>query len=52
MVQRFNQEAQQVNLEPAAKSVGLTPDQLIIEASMAQAEAESVTRLCRRWSAS
>ncbi len=39
MVQRFDIEAQQINIDPAAKSVGLTPDQLIIEASMVQAEA-------------
>jgi UPF0755 protein len=39
MVQRFDIEAQQVNIEQAAKSVDLTPDQLIIEASMVQAEA-------------
>jgi UPF0755 protein len=39
MVQRFDVEAQQVNLEQVAKSVDLTPDQLIIEASMVQAEA-------------
>ena len=43
MVTRFNQEAVEINLEPAAKSVGLTPAQLIIEASMAQAEGGSVT---------
>jgi len=39
MVQRYNIEAQQVNIGQAAKSVGLTPGQLIIEASMVQAEA-------------
>lgn len=39
MVQRYNIEAQQINIEQAAKSVGLTPNQLIIEASMVQAEA-------------
>lgn len=39
MVQRYNIEAQQLNIEQAAKSVGLTPSQLIIEASMVQAEA-------------
>jgi UPF0755 protein len=39
MVQRFDVEAQQINIETAAKSVDLTPDQLIIEASMVQAEA-------------
>jgi UPF0755 protein len=39
MVQRFDLEAQQINIDQAAKSVNLTPDQLIIEASMVQAEA-------------
>jgi UPF0755 protein len=39
MVQRFDIEAQQVNIQQAAQSVGLTPNQLIIEASMVQAEA-------------
>lgn len=39
MVQRYNIEAQQINIEQAASSVGLTPSQLIIEASMVQAEA-------------
>ena len=39
MVQRYNVEAQHLNIEQAAKSVGLTPSQLIIEASMVQAEA-------------
>jgi UPF0755 protein len=39
MVQRFTVEAQQVNIPQAAQSVGLTPTQLIIEASMVQAEA-------------
>jgi UPF0755 protein len=39
MVQRFDLEAQQINIESAARSVGLTPDQLIIEASMVQEEA-------------
>jgi UPF0755 protein len=39
MVQRFDVEAQQVNIQQAAQSVGLTADQLIIEASMVQAEA-------------
>ena len=39
MVQRYNIEAQQINIEQAAKSVGLTPSKLIIEASMVQAEA-------------
>jgi UPF0755 protein len=39
MVARYNVEAQQVNITAAAQSVGLTPNQLIIEASMVQAEA-------------
>ena len=39
MVQRYDVEAQQINIQQAAQSVGLTPDQLIIEASMVQAEA-------------
>ena len=39
MVQRYNIEATQINIEQAAKSVGLTPATLIIEASMVQAEA-------------
>jgi UPF0755 protein len=39
MVQRFDVEAQQVNIQQSAQSVGLTPSQLIIEASMVQAEA-------------
>lgn len=39
MVQRFDIEAQQVNIQQAAQSAGLTPSQLIIEASMVQAEA-------------
>lgn len=39
MVQRFDVEAQQINIGTAAHSVGLTPGQLIIEASMVQAEA-------------
>lgn len=39
MVQRFNVEAQQINVQQAAQSVGLTPNQLIVEASMVQAEA-------------
>jgi uncharacterized YceG family protein len=42
MVQRFQIEADQSNLEAEAKSVGLTPTQLIIEASLAQAEGGSV----------
>ncbi|HVT70104.1 MAG TPA: endolytic transglycosylase MltG, partial [Trebonia sp.] len=43
MVQRFNVEAQQVNLVAAAKTVGLTPAQVITEASLAQAEGGSVS---------
>jgi UPF0755 protein len=39
MVQRFDVEAQAINIQQAAQSVGLTPDELIIEASMVQAEA-------------
>jgi UPF0755 protein len=39
MVQRFDVEAQQVNIQQAAQSVNLTANQLIIEASMVQAEA-------------
>jgi len=39
MVQRYNVEAEHLNIEQAAKSVGLTPGTLIIEASMVQAEA-------------
>jgi uncharacterized YceG family protein len=43
MVQRFNVEAQEVNLVAAANSVHLTATQLIIEASLAQAEGGSVS---------
>ncbi len=43
MVARYNVEAKQDNLANAAKSVGLTPENLIIEASMAQAEGGSVS---------
>jgi UPF0755 protein len=43
MVTRFNQEAQAIGLTAAANRVGLTPYQVIIEASMAQAEGGSVT---------
>jgi uncharacterized YceG family protein len=43
MVQRFNDEAKAVDIEAAAKSVGLTPAQLITEASLAQAEGGSVS---------
>jgi uncharacterized YceG family protein len=43
MVQRFNVEAQQVNLVSAASAAGLTPTKLIIEASLAQAEGGSVS---------
>ena len=38
MVQRYDVEAQQINIASAASHVGLTPEQLIIEASMVQAE--------------
>jgi uncharacterized YceG family protein len=43
MVQRFNVEAQQLNLVAAAKAVNLQPSQLIIEASLAQAEGGAVS---------
>jgi UPF0755 protein len=43
MVQRFNVEAQGIGLVDAAKTVGLTPTQLVIEASLNQAEGGSVT---------
>jgi uncharacterized YceG family protein len=43
MVQRFDVEAQQVNLAAAAQAVGLSSTQLIIEASLAQAEGGSVS---------
>jgi uncharacterized YceG family protein len=43
MVQRYNVEAQQVNLAKAAANVGLTSEQVIIEASMAQAEGGKVS---------
>lgn len=43
MVKRFNEEAQQVNLTAVAKSAGLTPTQLIIEASLVQAEGGRVS---------
>jgi peptidoglycan lytic transglycosylase G len=43
MVQRYNVEAQAANLVAAAKAAGLTPTQLIIEASLAQAEGGSVS---------
>jgi uncharacterized YceG family protein len=43
MVQRFNVEAQEVNLVSAAQAVHLTPTQLIIEASLAEAEGGSVS---------
>jgi uncharacterized YceG family protein len=43
MVQRYDQEAQQVNLSKAAQNVGLSAEQVIIEASMAQAEGGSVS---------
>jgi UPF0755 protein len=43
MVQRFNQEAANVNLLAAAKQVHLTPSQVIIMASLVQAEGGRVT---------
>jgi uncharacterized YceG family protein len=43
MVERFNVEAQQIGLVDAAKAAGLTPTNLIIEASLAQAEGGSVS---------
>jgi UPF0755 protein len=43
MVARYDQEAQAINITAAAKSVGLTPDQLITEASMLEAEGGSVS---------
>jgi UPF0755 protein len=43
MVQRFNVEAQGIDLVNAAKAAQLTPTQLIIEASLAQAEGGSVS---------
>jgi UPF0755 protein len=42
MVQRFNVEAEQIGLDAAAKKAGLTSSQVIIEASLAQAEGGSV----------
>jgi uncharacterized YceG family protein len=38
MVQRYNVEAQQISISSAAQHVGLSAQQLIIEASMVQAE--------------
>ena len=43
MVTRFNQESTAIGLKAAAAKVGLTPYQVIIEASMAQAEGGSVS---------
>ena len=43
MVARFNVEATAINLPAAATAVHLTPTQVIIEASMAQAEGGSVS---------
>ena len=43
MVARYNVEASTIGITAAASSVHLTPYQLIIEASMAQAEGGSVT---------
>jgi UPF0755 protein len=42
MVQRFDVEAQAINIESAAKAVNLSPAQLITEASLAQSEGGSV----------
>ena len=43
MVTRFKDDPLTVNLATTAKAVGLTPNQVIIEASMAQAEGGSVS---------
>jgi UPF0755 protein len=43
MVQRFDVEATAADVVAEAKTVGLTPSQLIIEASLAQAEGGSVS---------
>ena len=43
MVQRFNVEAQAIDLVDAARAVGLSPARLITEASLAQAEGGSVS---------
>jgi len=43
MVARYNLEAQQIDLPAAAQRAGLTPRDVIIEASMAQAEGGSVS---------
>jgi len=43
MVARFKVEAQQIDLTTAAAKAGLTPTQVIIEASLAQAEGGSVS---------
>jgi uncharacterized YceG family protein len=43
MVARYNVEAQQINLTAAAKAAGLTAREVIIRASMAQAEGGSVS---------
>ncbi|HEX9042045.1 MAG TPA: endolytic transglycosylase MltG [Trebonia sp.] len=43
MVQRFNDEANQIGLVAAANAVRLTPTQLITEASLAQSEGGSVS---------
>jgi uncharacterized YceG family protein len=43
MVARFNQEAQQIDLPAAAARVHLTPSEVIIDASMAQAEGGSTS---------
>jgi len=43
MVQRYKVEAQQINLVSAAQRAHLSPEQVIIEASMVQAEGGSVS---------
>jgi uncharacterized YceG family protein len=43
MVQRYNIEAQKINIDTAAATVGLTPAKLITEASLAQSEGGSVS---------
>jgi uncharacterized YceG family protein len=43
MVQRYNQEASSISLAAAARQVHLTPEQVMIEASMVQAEGGSVS---------
>ena len=43
MVSRFNQEATAIDLPAAASRLGLTENQVVIKASMAQAEGGSVS---------